>query len=342
VSLPDAELMTLARQNKLHQPAELQKQVERLLRDPKAQRFVDHFTGQWLRMRDIDFTTPDMKLYPEFDELLKISMVEETHRFFEEILQHDLNLMNFIDSDFVMINERLASHYGISGVRGQKFRRVKLPEESVRGGVLTQASVLKVTANGTNTSPVLRGAWIMENLFGTPSPPPPSNVPAVEPDTRGAVTIRQQLSKHRAIPSCAVCHNKIDPPGFALENFNAIGGWQDRYRTMGAGERPKIKRAPHTYGWVRYKIGLPVDASGITTDGQRFQDVRDFKAIILNNPDLIARGLTRKLLTYAIGREMGFSDRDEINQLVTNVADKNYGFRSLIHEIVQSDLFRRP
>ena len=197
-----------------------------MLKSPKSSAFTKNFTGQWLDLRDIDFTEPDANLYPEFDELLRISMVKETELFFEEILEKNLSLVNFVDSDFTFLNGRLASHYGIDGVEGQAFRKVNLPPDSSRGGLLTQASVLKVTANGTYTSPVLRGAWILENILGQPTSPPPDNVGSIEPDIRGATTIRQQLAKHRDIESCAACHRKIDPPGFALECFDPIGGFR--------------------------------------------------------------------------------------------------------------------
>ena len=340
-STPDDELLSLAEEGKLREPQVMRQQVERLLRDSRSEAFNKNFTGQWLGLRDIDFTAPDEKLFPEFDELLKISMVAETEAFFQELLDENLSIMNFIDSDFVMINERLAAHYGIDGVQGQTIRRVRLPEDSVRGGVMTQGSVLKVTANGTNTSPVLRGAWVLENLLGVSPAVPPPNVPAIEPDARGALTLRQQLEKHRDQQSCAVCHDKIDPPGFALENFNAIGGWRDHYRTTGDGERPTLRRAPFTFNYVRYKIGHPVDAAGETADQTTFQDVTDFKNWMLKEKNAIATGLSRKLLTYGLGRRLGFSDRAQIKQLVQSANEKGYGFRDLIHLVVQSKLFQQ-
>ena len=341
-SMPDQELRSLAHQEKLTEPQVLREQVDRLLADPKSQAFTTNFVGQWLDLRDIDFTSPDVTLYPEFDELLKVSMVEETHRCFQEILNRDLSLMNFVDSDFTFLNERLARHYGITGIHGQVFRRVALPAEGVRGGVLTQASVLKVTANGTTTSPVVRGAWVLDNILGRTVPPPPSNVPAVEPDIRGATTLREQLASHRNDDSCSVCHRQIDPAGFALENFDVIGGWRDNYRTLGEGRRPEFSQHPITFAWVRYRIGLPVDATGETANGESFRDIREFKKLLLNDQRQIAVGLTKKLVTYALGRRLGFSDRPRINRIVDNIAKDNYGFRSLVHEIVQSEMFLRP
>jgi len=341
-SMPDEELLSLAVAGKLNHPMVLRGQVDRLLNSPKANAFTINFTAQWLSLKDIDFTTPDQKLYPEFDELLKISMVEETQQFFKEMLCEDLSVMNIVDSDFLVVNERLAKHYGIDGVEGQEFRKVTLPADSVRGGIMTQASILKVTANGSNSSPVIRGVWVLENIMGTPVPPPPPNIPAVEPDIRGTTTLREQLAKHRNIDSCAICHVKIDPAGFALENFDVIGGWRDDYRTLGEGRRPDVKRAPFTHDWVSYKLGRPVDATGQTPDGQPFNDIRRFKELLADDVDQITTGLTKKLLTYSMGRTVGFSDRPAIMEIVKKVSNQQYGLRSLIHEIVQSPTFQRP
>jgi hypothetical protein len=341
-SMPDDELMSLARDGRLTDPDVLRDQVERMLSDPKATALIENFVGQWLDLRDIDFTSPDQNLYPEFDELLKISMIKETHRFFREILDCDLSVMNFIDSDFTFLNERLAKHYGIPDIHGQTFRKVSLPANSVRGGVLTQGSVLKVTANGTNTSPVLRGVWVMENILGHTIPPPPDGVSAVEPDIRGATTLREQLAKHRDVDSCAICHRRIDPSGFALENFDVIGGWRDHYRTVGEGTRPEFSQHPITFAWIRYRIGRPVDATGQAPDGQSFADIREFKQILLHDQRTVAAALTKKLMTYALGRRIGFADRASVDQIVNQIADEEYGLRSLIHAIVQSEMFRAP
>lgn len=336
-SMPDEELLSLANDGRLSQPDVLRQQVERMLDDPKSSRFVEHFTGQWLDLREIDFTEPDMRQYPEFDEMLRYSMVEETHRFFREILDQDLPLTDFVDSDWAILNERLARHYGIEGVTGQTFRRVELPPDSVRGGVMTQASVLKVTANGTNTSPVVRGVWLLENILGQPVRPPPPGVAAIEPDIRGATTIREQLARHRNVESCAVCHRDIDPPGFALESFDPIGGWRDWYRSVGEGEPVNLEINRRR---VQYRRGPDVDPSGQLGDGRTFADVREFKELVLADSDQIARCLTEKLLTYGTGRGLGFSDRPAIDQIVANSRERHHGLRSLIHEVVQSETFR--
>ena len=341
-SMPDDALRRRAAAGDLGRPEILRTETERLLRDAKAGDFARDFVGQWLHLREIDATEPDKILYPEFDELLKVSMMEETERFFREVLEKDLSLAAFLDSDWTFLNERLARHYGIDGVRGEAFRKVTLPPGSLRGGVLTQASVLKVTANGTNTSPVVRGVWVLNNILGKPTPPPPPGVPAVEPDIRGATTLREQLEKHRNSEACAVCHRRIDPPGFALENFDVIGGWRDWYRTSGDGERVERYADAHASVRVRYRKGKPVDATGQTSEGRPFVDIRDYKKALLQDKDAFTRCLAEKLLTVALGRGVGFPDRPVVEAIVANVRRQGYGFRTLIHEIVQSEIFRRP
>src|SRR5438270_156706 len=232
-----------------------------------------------------------------------------------------------VASGFSMLNGRLARHYGIPGVTGMEFRKVTLPKDSHRGGVLTMASVMKVTANGTTTSPVLRGAWVLDRILGTPPAKPTVDVEAVEPDIRGATTIREQLAKHRQKPECASCHVKIDPPGFALESYDVIGGWRDYYRSIGEGE-PIIVDGRKK----RYLNGPKVDAADVLPDGRRFQDIDEFKQLLLANKDQLARALTEKLLSYATGAAPTTADRAELEAIVRNIAGKNYGFRSLGHE----------
>ncbi|MCC9601909.1 DUF1592 domain-containing protein [Stieleria sp. JC731] len=342
-SMPDEQLFSLAANGSLSNPDVLRNQVERMLKSPRSARLTKGFTGQWLDLREIDFTQPDANLYPEFDELLRISMVRETELFFEEILHNDLSLVNFVDSEFTFLNERLARHYGIDGIHGQAFRKVQLPADSQRGGVLTQASILKVTANGTSTSPVLRGVWILENILGTPTPPPPDNVGSIEPDIRGATTIREQLVKHRDIESCAACHRRIDPPGFSLECFDPIGGYRQQYRTMAnEGQRPKLKQAPFTYNWVRYRLGQDVDSTAITPNGTTITDIPSFRNALASDPDRLTTNLAEQLLTYALGRRLGFSDRPLVDQIVKQTREQDYGFRSLVHAVVQSPAFQQP
>jgi len=332
---PDDELLQLAAGGKLGTPAELRRQVERMLSDPKAANLTENFVGQWLGLREIDATEPSIRLYPEFDHPLKVSMIREAELFFDEVLKHNLSVANFVASDFSMLNGRLARHYGIPGVDGWEFQKVKLPPESHRGGVLTMAAVLKVTANGTTTSPVVRGNWVLDRLLGAPTPPPPSDVPAIDPDIRGATTIREQLAKHRADAACAICHTKIDPPGFALESFDCIGGWRDRYRVTGNGKAVVIDGRR-----MQYSEGKAVDPSDVVEDGRPFKNVDEFKQLLLTDKDRLARALAAKLTTYATGAAPAPLDRVALDAMVANIRDKNYGLRSLIHEVVQSNLFR--
>jgi hypothetical protein len=333
-SAPDPELTGLAEAKKLR-PA-LHAEVERMLRDRRAEALTKHFLGQWLDLRQIDANPPDKKLYPEYDDHLKHAMLRETELFFEEVLKNDLSLLRFVDADFSLLNEPLARHYGIPGVAGLEFRKVKLPPESHRGGVLTQAAVLKVTANGTTTSPVLRGVWVLKNLLGQTVPPPPPDVPAVDPDIRGATTMREQLARHRNVQACAVCHVQIDPPGFALENFDVIGGWRDHYRSLDQGAKVDLNARGQP---VQYRLGPKVDAGDVLPDGRRFKDVADFKKLLLAEPDRVARCVAEKLIVYATGTSIRPADRAAIDAIVAEVRARNYGLRTLVHRVVASELF---
>ena len=332
-SMPDEPLFKLAETRKLREPGVLHQQVERMLSDPKAKAFTDNFTGQWLSLRAIDNTMPDHTLYSEYDDILKVAMVKETVMFFDEVLKNDLSLTNFVASDFTFLNGRLAKHYGIPGVEGTEMRKVTLPPASHRGGVLTMASVLKVTANGTTTSPVIRGAWVLERILGTPPPKPPADVEAIEPDIRGATTIRDQLAKHRKVATCASCHSKIDPPGFALESFDVTGGWRDHYRATG---EPKEVNGHKVRVWQ----GPAVDPSDALPDGRRFKDIDEYKKLILEDKDQLARALAEKLLAYSTGAAPTKTDKPEIETIVQHIRDKKYGFKALIHEIVLSPIFQ--
>ena len=336
-SMPDEELMKVAATGQLSKPAVLKAQTERLLKSPRVTNFVSNFVGQWLELRNIDATTPDAKLYPEYDMLLKLGMVTETEAFFSEMLTNNLPVVNLIQSDFAMLNNRLAEHYELPGVAGEQFRRVSLPADSPRGGVLTQASVLKVTANGTVTSPVIRGAWVMKHLLGQPPPPPPASVGAIEPDTRGTTTIREQLAKHRDSETCASCHREIDPPGFALESFDVIGGFRENYRSNEKGAN--AKRKLHGQNIWQYKEGLPVDSSGELADGRKFQDIKDFKKLLLDQQDQVMRALAGNLVTYGTGAGIQFADRDAIVEIEKQAKADGSGLRSLVHAVVQSPLF---
>ena len=347
-SMPDEELFTLASRQHLRRPDVLHAQVDRMLADPKSQRFIDHFLDEWLDLREIDLTTPDSALYPEYSQYLRDSMLAETRAFFRELIQHNAGIKSLVDSDFIMVNQKLAEHYqlaqqpptgspvdgGDSGriitqVQGSQVRRVPLPEGSCRGGLLTQASVLKVTSNGTVTSPVKRGAWVLREILGQPPEPPPPNIPAIDPDRRGAVTIREQLAMHTNDTSCATCHAAIDPPGFALENFDVIGGWRDRYRSV-ADDRT----APESFS-----DGPFVDASCCLEDGRHCRTINDFKQALQADQKLLARNFARQLLVYATGADIQAADRDELDAIVNRAAPHEYGIRSLIHETVASRCF---
>jgi len=306
----------------------LKQQVERMLQDSKASAFTVNFTGQWLNLRHLHATTPDRNLYPDFDDLLEFSMPRETHLFFDEMLNGDHSAIEFVHSDWSMLNERLAFLYNIPDVKGNDFRKVTLPADSHRGGVMTQAAILKVTANGTSTSPVTRGAWVLSRIMGTPSPMPPKDVPGLEPDTRGATTIREQLAKHQQIPSCAACHARIDPPGNALESFDVIGGWREVYRSSKAGPRKMIPTGRGPTTWMHF--GQKVEPADELPGGRAFTNIEGFKKILLENPDQFARGLSERLMIYATGHELEFADRAEMERILAEVKEKHYGFRTMM------------
>jgi hypothetical protein len=339
-SPPDDQLRKLAIAKTLHVGQTLGAQVERMLSDPKSRRFQDAFLDYWLDLRKLVATAPDSTVYPDYylDDLLTESADRETRLFFNDLVDHDLPSSNIVSSDFTYLNERLAKLYGIPGVTGVAMRRVELPANSLRGGFMTQASVLKVTANGTTTSPVLRGAWIMERVLGKPPPPPPPNVPAIEPDIRGATTIRAQLEAHRKLASCAACHAKIDPAGFALENFDVMGGFRDDYRALGEGQR--VKGYGHGGQTFEFHIGQPVDASSVLPDGRHFQNVTELKKLLLADQRQIARNLAQQLVVYGTGAAVQFGDRPQVEAILDHSAAKNYGVRTIIKEVVMSDLFQ--
>jgi hypothetical protein len=346
-SEPDAGLRALAADGELHHPETLRTQTARLLADPRSQRFVEAFLDYWLDLRKANATSPDAGLYPDYylDDFLVESAVDETRAFFGELVRRDLPARNIVHSDFTLVNERLAVHYGLPGVRGAALRRVALARDGLRGGLLTQASVLKVTANGTTTSPVLRGVWIMERILGQTVPPPPAAVPAVEPDTRGAVTIREQLDKHRTLETCNSCHVKIDPAGFALESFDVLGGWREHYRALDEQQpAPGPAAEPKAFGKngqpFEFHDGPRVDAAGALPDGRVFEDIRQLKQLLLADERQIARNLASQLIVFATGAPVRFGDRPEVESLLDRARPAEYGVKALIHEIVQSRLFR--
>ncbi len=340
-SAPDDQLRALADAGKLHDLSVLRQETKRLLADARSDRFIEAFLGYWLDLRKISDTTPDSVLYADYylDDLLVESSVLETQAFFKELIQTNAPARTLIDSDFVMINERLADHYHIPDVNGVAIRKVVVPEGNPRGGIMTQASVLKVTANGTTTSPVVRGVWVMERIVGKTPPPPPAGIPAVEPDTRGATTIREQLAKHRSDPNCASCHTKIDPAGFALENFDVMGGWRDRYRAISEGGEKVAGRGKNGQPFA-FHLAAQVDPSGELPDGRTFADIRGLKQALLQDERQIARNIARQLAIYATGAGIRFADRPAIEQVLDQCKDSQYGMTDIIVAIVESDLFR--
>lgn len=333
-SAPDATLYELAESERLSKPDVLRQQVDRMLADERSERFLKDFTGQWLGIDLVGDMQPDRNLYPEYDDSLERAMVEETQAFIRELLHKDESLTNLIDSDWAMLNDRLARHYGIEGVEGNHFRRVPLKKtDRIRGGLLTQASVLNVTSNGTTTSPVVRGVWVLERLLGTPAPEPPPDVPAIEPDIRGASTIQEQLERHRSIPQCASCHRRIDPYGIALENFDVIGGWRESYRALEPTANPNRPKLVD---------GTAVISSDSMPRQGRFDDFRQFRTLLLEQDELVHRNVARQLATFALGRSVDFSDEEDIHGIASATRTHRGGMKTMIRELVTSRLFARP
>lgn len=335
---PDSELLEA---NLSQDSQALRTHTERMLVDERSDRFLNQFLDYWLNLREIDTNAPDAELYPDYylDDQLKEASVIETRKFFRELIDRDLPARNLIDSNFTYVNERLGQHYGLDIEEGVELKRVNLPADSPRGGLLTQASVLRVTANGTSTSPVLRGVWVMERLLGLHIPSPPSGIEAVEPDIRGATTIREQLAKHTSSQSCLACHAKFDPAGFALESFDVAGGFQENYRSIGS----EIGKPVEGYGknghHFKFRLAEPVDPTGTLNDGREFKDIFDFKKLLLADERAIARNLVTQLVVYATGAKVSFSDREHIEHILDRSEHSGYGVRTLIHQVIQSELF---
>ena len=336
-SMPDAELFDLAGTGRLSDSTVLAGQVDRMLNDARSERFVQDFAGQAFRLYELGATAPDPQLYSEFDGRLGQAIAQETELFLAELIAADHGVGRLIDADFTFLNRRLAEHYDIEHVEGQQMRKVTLPADSPRGGLLTQASILKITSNGTTTSPIPRGNFVLANLLGQPAPPPPPGVGTVEPDTRGTTTIREQLDAHRSSPVCANCHRAIDPPGFALESFDPIGGFRTHYRVPGGMQNFGGFEVP-----APPTEGPSVDASGVTPTGDAFSGIAEYKQLLLQEElDQVARHFASQLLAYATGAEIEFADRDAVEQIVAQGADEGHPVRSMIHAVVESDLFQQ-
>ncbi len=326
-SLPDDELLQLAEAGHLSQPDVLAQQTRRMLADSRAESLVTNFADQWLYLRNLDAVTPDARLFPDFDQNLRDAFRRETELLFMEMLREDRSVLTLLNTDHTWLNERLARHYGISQVSGDHFRRVNLQPEQHRGGILRHGSILSVTSYATRTSPVLRGKWILENILGSPPPPPPENVPPLQDNTVSAsLPLRERLAAHRENQACAACHNRIDPIGFSLENYDAVGRWRES------------------------ELELPINAAGGLPDGSQFEGVSGLEHALLQHPELFVRTVTEKLLVYALGRGLNPEDGAAVRRIVVEASNADLGpagtrsepyrFSSVILGIVHSPPFR--
>ena len=315
-SMPDEELLRASEAGTLRKPEGLEAQVRRMLKDPKANALVENFAGQWLELRRLESAVPDRDKFPQFEEYLRISMRKESELFFGNIMRQDRSVLEMLDAKYTFLNQRLAEFYGIKTVKGPEFRQVDLTGTH-RGGILTQASVLTASSYATRTSPVLRGKWVLENLLNAPPPPPPPNVPPLEEAKAGtSASLRQVMEAHRANALCASCHSKMDPLGFGLENYNAIGEWRDQDGKF------------------------PIDSSGLLPDGRTFKGPEELKAILLSNKAAFADCIAEKMLTYALGRGLEGYDRAAVKEIVNGLAANDYKFSTLVMGIVRSMPFQ--
>jgi hypothetical protein len=316
-SIPDDRLLQLAASGSLSRPAVLEAEVRRMLSDPKSSAVVENFAGQWLRLRNLRNVSPNSDLFPDFDDNLRQSFRRETEMLFDSIVREDRDVRDLMTSNYTFVNERLARHYGIPGIYGTQFRRVPVKEDE-RRGLLGQGSFLAVTSHAERTSPVLRGKWVLENILGMPVPPPPPNVPPLKERTTGEKprTIREQMAEHRSNPACANCHKVMDSIGFALENFDAVGAWRTQ------------------------EADAAIDASGELADGTHVNGILELRAALLKNPDLFTGTMTEKLLTYALGRGVGYQDMPAVRAIVREAARERYRFSSIVMGIVRSAPFQ--
>jgi hypothetical protein len=316
-SIPDEQLLKVAAAGNLKRQGVLEREVKRMLADPKSSALSENFAGQWLRLRNVRNVLPNSDLFPDFDDNLRQSLGRETELFFESIVREDRSVLDFLTADYSFVNERLARHYGIPNVYGTQFRRVTI-EDSARRGLLGQGSILAVTSHAERTSPVLRGKWILENILGTPIPPPPADVPPLKERTDGERprTMREQMIEHRVNPTCASCHKVMDPVGFALENFDAVGAWRAK------------------------EADAAIDASGELADGTKVNGVVELREAIIKKPELFVGTFTEKLMTYALGRGVDSRDMPAVRRVVREAAKDNYRFSAIVMGIIRSVPFR--
>jgi hypothetical protein len=318
-SIPDDELLDLAIARRLKTPAVLEQQVKRMLADPRSESMVTNFAAQWLYLRDIDSKIPDELLFPDFDETLRTAFRRETELFIDSILRDNRSVLDLLTADYTFLNERLAKHYGIPNIQGSHFRRVTFPPDSPRGGLLGQGSILAVTSYATRTSPVLRGKWVLENLLSAPPPPPPPDVPALKtdgPEPGKTLTMREAMTQHRANPACAGCHARMDPIGFSMENFDALGKWRER------------------------DAGTTIDASGVLPVGTRFEGIPGLRKMLLEHSDEYVATVAEKLLMYAVGRNLQYYDAPAVRETVRGAARDRYTLSSLVLGVVKSAPFQ--
>ena len=317
-SIPDDELLQAAVAGRLKTPAVLEQQVRRMLADDRSRALVNNFAEQWLYLRNLASITPDMRLFPDFDDNLRQAFRKETELFFESVMREDRSVLDLIRAKYTFVNERLAKHYGIPNVYGSRFRRIDFGEDSVRGGLLRQGSILTVTSYATRTSPVIRGKWILDNILGVPPPPPPPLVPALKENAGlgKILPMRERMAQHRANPACSGCHQLMDPVGFSLENYDAVGRW----RTI--------------------EEARPINVSGALPDGAKFEGVSGLERALLSHPEVFAGTFTEKLLTYALGRGVEYYDAPAIRAVVREARAKDFRFSSVIAGIVSSTPFQ--
>jgi len=316
-SIPDDHLLDVAAAGNLRRPDILDREVRRMLNDPKSAALVENFAGQWLRLRNVRNVLPNSDLFPDFDDNLRQSFRRETELFFESIIREDRSILDLLVGDYTFVNERLARHYGIPDIYGSQFRRVSVTDPA-RKGLLGQGSILAITSHAERTSPVLRGKWILENVLGTPVPPPPPDVPPLKPPAEGEKprSMREQMIAHRVNPACAVCHKIMDPIGLALENFDAVGAWRAR------------------------EADEPIDASGELADGSHVNGVVQLRQALTSRPEMFVQTMTEKMLTYALGRGVDYRDMPAVRTIVRDAARDNYRFSAIVMRIIRSTPFQ--